>query len=40
LYVEHVVTHLDQPEYWAVDYRAHSHWIPQFGIRAIALTLD
>jgi hypothetical protein len=37
-YVEHVLTHLDRPEYWAEDYLAHSHWIPQFGIRAIALS--
>jgi len=40
LYVDHVVTHLDRPEYWAEDYRAHSHWIPQFGIRALSLTYE
>ncbi len=40
LYVDHVVTHLDRPEYWAEDYRAHSHWIPQFGIRALSLSYE
>jgi hypothetical protein len=40
LYVEHIVTHLDRPEYWGEDYLAHSHWIPQFGIRALSLSFD
>ncbi len=40
LYVDHVMTHLDRPEYWGEDYFAHSHWIPQFGIRALSLTFE
>lgn len=40
LYVNHILTHLDLPEYWRDHYRKHAHWIPQFGIYAIALSMD
>lgn len=40
LYVEHVFRHVEQPEYWADDYYAHSHWIAQFGIHAISLSWE
>ncbi len=38
LWLDHVLTHLDQPDYWRQDYQAHSHWVPQFGIFAIDMT--
>ncbi len=38
LYVEHVWRHVAQPDSWATDYWAHSHWIAQFGIHAIWLS--
>ena len=31
---------MGQPEHWAEDYYSHSHWVPQFGIYAIALSYD
>ncbi len=40
LYVNHIVTHMNFPEYWGDDYRKHAHWVPQFGIYAIALSLE
>ena len=40
LYVNHIVTHMNHPECWRDDYRKHAHWVPQFGIYAIALSLD
>ena len=39
-YVEHVEAHMAQPAFWAEDYLAHSHWIPQFGVYALALPID
>ncbi len=39
-YVDHIVTHMNLPQYWKDDYRKHSHWVPQFGIYAIALSMD
>ena len=39
LYVRHILTHMDKPEYWRDDYRQHGHWVPQFGIYAIALSM-
>ena len=38
LWLDHVQTHLALTDYWRQDYDAHSHWVPQFGIHAIALT--
>ncbi|MGD9852341.1 MAG: DUF2891 family protein [Nitrospirales bacterium] len=40
MYVRHIVTHMEMPEYWRDDYRKHGHWVPQFGVYAIALSLD
>jgi hypothetical protein len=40
LYADHIVTHLKQPQYWRENYRQHAHWVPQFGIYAIALSMD
>jgi hypothetical protein len=39
-YADHIVTHIKQPQYWRDDYRKHAHWVPQFGIYAIALSMD
>src|SRR5262249_32996744 len=35
-----VLGHAAMPERWRDDYPRHSHWVPQFGIFAIAETLD
>jgi hypothetical protein len=40
LYVEHVWRHVAQPGYWAEDYGAHAHWIGQFGVYAISLSMN
>ena len=40
LYVDHVVTHMNLAECWRNDYRKHAHWVPQFGIYAIALSME
>lgn len=37
LYVDHVRTHVLQPQYWAQDYWSYSHWVAQFGVHAIEL---
>lgn len=37
-YIDHVRTHVDQPQYWAENYSAFSHWVAQFGVYAIGLT--
>ncbi len=39
LYVNHIITHMNLPECWRTDYRQHAHWVPQFGIYAIALSM-
>jgi hypothetical protein len=39
LYADHIVTHMNQPQYWRDDYRKHAHWVPQFGIYSIALSM-
>ena len=39
-YVNHIVTHMEMPQYWRDDYRKHAHWVPQFGIYAIALSME
>lgn len=39
-YVDHIVTHMNSPQFWRDDYRKHAHWVPQFGIYAIALSLE
>ena len=40
LYADHIVTHMKQPQYWRDDYRKYAHWVPQFGIYGIALSMD
>jgi len=40
LYVHHILTHMNLPEHWRDDYRKHAHWVPQFGIYAIALSME
>ncbi len=40
LYANHIVTHMERPEYWRDDYRKHGHWVPQFGIYVIALSME
>lgn len=40
LYLDHVVWHLAHPDYWARNYDSYSHWVPQFGVYALALTVD
>ena len=40
LYVRHIVTQMNLPECWRDDYRNHAHWVPQFGIYAIALSME
>ncbi|MDT7044127.1 DUF2891 family protein [Candidatus Nitronereus thalassa] len=39
-YVNHIVTHMELPQYWRDNYKKHSHWVAQFGIYAIALSFD
>lgn len=39
-YVRHIVTHMALPSCWRDDYKQYSHWVPQFGIYAIALSMD
>ena len=40
LYADHIVTHMKVPELWRDDYRKYAHWVPQFGIYAIALSME
>jgi hypothetical protein len=40
LYIDHVQTHIEQPEYWAEDYYAFSHGVPQLGVYAIARSYE
>jgi hypothetical protein len=40
MYANHIVTHINLPDCWRDDYRNHAHWVPQFGIYAIALSMD
>lgn len=39
-YVRHCVTQMNHPEYWRDDYKRYSHWVAQFGVYAIALSMD
>jgi hypothetical protein len=39
LYVRHIVTQMNLPECWRDDYRKHAHWVPQFGVYAISLSI-
>jgi hypothetical protein len=40
LYAKHIMTHMNLPQYWRDDYRKYGHWVPQFGIYAIALSIE
>ena len=40
LYVHHILTHMNLLQFWRDDYRKHAHWVPQFGIYAIALSVE
>ena len=40
MYADHIVTHMESPQYWRDDYKKYSHWVPQFGIYAIALSME
>ncbi len=40
LYLNHIVAQMNLPEHWRDDYRKHAHWVPQFGIYAIALSME
>lgn len=39
-YINHIVTHMESPQYWRDDYKKYGHWVAQFGIYAIALSFD
>ena len=39
-YRAHVVTHLEMPQYWREGYDDFSHWVPQFGVYALASSLE
>lgn len=39
-YVRHIVTHMELPQYWRDDYKQYRHWVAQFGIYAIALSMN
>ncbi len=39
-YLRHFITHVNHPEYWRDDYKQYGHWVAQFGVYAIALSMD
>ena len=39
-YMRHFTTHVNHPEYWRDDYKAYGHWVAQFGVYALALSMD
>lgn len=39
-YVRHFVTQMNHPEYWRDDYKQYGHWVAQFGVYAIALSME
>jgi hypothetical protein len=39
-YIQHIVTHMELPQYWRDDYKRYSHWVAQFGVHAIALSMS
>ena len=39
-FVRHFVTQMNHPEYWRDDYKQYGHWVAQFGVYAIALSMD
>ena len=40
LFLAHVTTHLNNPQYWAEDYNRYAHWVAQFGVYAISQTYE
>ncbi len=40
LYAKHIMTHMSMPQYWRDDYRKYGHWVPQFGIYGIVLSME
>lgn len=40
LYLDHLLTHIEQPQYWAEDYFKYAHWVAQFGVYAISQTYE
>ncbi len=40
MYVNHIVKHMESPQFWRDDYKKYGHWVPQFGIYAIALSMN
>lgn len=38
LFLDHMITHLEHPQYWAEDYGNYAHWVAQFGVYAISQT--
>lgn len=38
IYLDHMNTHLNHPQYWAEDYNNYAHWVAQFGVYAISQT--
>jgi len=38
LFLDHMITHLYHPQYWAEDYYKYAHWVAQFGVYAISQT--
>ncbi len=39
-YVRHFVTQMNHPEYWRDDYKQYGHWVAQFGVYALAMSMD
>ncbi|NKB81340.1 MAG: DUF2891 family protein [Nitrospirales bacterium] len=39
-YARHIITHMTMPQYWRENYKHYSHWVPQFGVYAIALSME
>ena len=40
LYLQHVLAHLQSPRFWRDDYQNYAHWVPQFGVYAIAMSFE
>ncbi len=38
IFLDHMITHLEHPQYWAEDYGKYAHWVAQFGVYAISQT--
>ncbi len=39
-YVRHFLAQIHHPEYWRDDYKRYGHWVAQFGVYALALSMD